>query len=664
MPSASDRQNDLHPLHPVVRQAVGNVMADIEAAGLPFRVFESFRSPERQRLLYAQGRTSPGPIVTKAKPWTSYHQYGLAADFVLFVNGNWSWETGGAFADHWTRLHEIGRRHGLEPLSWEQPHLQLAGTGIATLMAGKYPDGGDSDWADALRSAIDGWTGVEPAPPPPVVSGRPAIAVDLATEADVVVQPGPSSADTDLVERPEVGLTAAIIEGAQASERLWLVPTSVTLAQFILESGGGAHMPPGSNNPFGIKARAGEPFVDAMTWEVVNGAKVRGSARFRKFTSFAEAFSQHGRLLATAAPYRAVMALRNDPMAFARALTGIYATDPSYGTKLTQLMTKYALTSYDIAGKAEADAPTGAPAPAEPAPAAKEENSDLMFGMSGEAVRSLQVALTGLGYPLGAVDGKFGSLTRAALLAFQADNGLPLTATVNAATWAKLNVAPHRVLDSARLAATEADLKDAGSRTVTEGANVRTLGTVTGLLGALGIGNSAFVNAAGTTTPATADMAPVRAFLGHLQQVLASTATPNAADLAGILDQARALAQQLGSTVSPDLAKIAGELQTVITPQLAGRYPDLASLLGQLASALPQKSQLATTVFDLLPGMTAPGSNLETVAQILATVASSIIPGFGGSVAAIGLGLLAHGFGKKIVAARLEDHRDGKNIGA
>jgi hypothetical protein len=43
------------------------------------------------------------------------------------------------------------------------------------------------------------------------------------------------------------------------------------------------------------------------------------------------------------------MAVRHDPNAFAAALTGIYATDPQYGTKLINLMREYDLYRYDLA---------------------------------------------------------------------------------------------------------------------------------------------------------------------------------------------------------------------------------------------------------------------------------------------------------------------------
>jgi len=57
------------------------------------------------------------------------------------------------------------------------------------------------------------------------------------------------------------------------------------------------------------------------------------TARFRRFDSLSQAFESHGKLLSTASPYRR-QELVKDPDQFADALTGVYATDPQYGTTL------------------------------------------------------------------------------------------------------------------------------------------------------------------------------------------------------------------------------------------------------------------------------------------------------------------------------------------
>jgi hypothetical protein len=138
-----------------------------------------------------------------------------------------------------------------------------------------------------------------------------------------------------------------VINAATASHMRWNVPASVTLAQWVVESAWGAAMPPNSNNPFGIKAAADQPFVESPTREVVDGNSVTVTARFRKFDSVTDAFEQHGKLLATAPVYKTAMALAQDADAFADALTGVYATDPQYGFTLKWVIHNYGFIRFD-----------------------------------------------------------------------------------------------------------------------------------------------------------------------------------------------------------------------------------------------------------------------------------------------------------------------------
>lgn len=128
------------------------------------------------------------------------------------------------------------------------------------------------------------------------------------------------------------------IAAANAAQDKYGVPAAVTLAQYQLESGNGAHMPAGSNNPFGIKAKAGQPYVEAMTTEVINGKSERVMQRFAKFDSLQDAFEAHAKLLATGGAYANARKHADDPNAYADALTGKYATDPQYGAKLRAII--------------------------------------------------------------------------------------------------------------------------------------------------------------------------------------------------------------------------------------------------------------------------------------------------------------------------------------
>ena len=77
-------------LHPAIRQQVIDTITSIENNSFPatvkIRIVQGLRTIEEQNELYAQGRTKPGPIVTNAKGGSSYHNYGLAFDFVLMYD--------------------------------------------------------------------------------------------------------------------------------------------------------------------------------------------------------------------------------------------------------------------------------------------------------------------------------------------------------------------------------------------------------------------------------------------------------------------------------------------------------------------------------------------------------------------------------------------------
>lgn len=170
------RDHELENLHPAVRDKVKALLEILSSNGVPFRLFEGYRSPQRQQYLYEQGRSRPGRIVTKAKPWTSYHQYGLAGDFVLYENGKWSWDTSGKKAKWWEQLHAFGKECGLHPLSWEKPHLQLSGLNIREVRNGNYPEGSDLEWAECMHEAISSWSGFPPSPPlPALIPERPSL---------------------------------------------------------------------------------------------------------------------------------------------------------------------------------------------------------------------------------------------------------------------------------------------------------------------------------------------------------------------------------------------------------------------------------------------------------------------------------------------------------
>jgi LAS superfamily LD-carboxypeptidase LdcB len=100
----------------------------VQSGIVPY-VYEGYRSPTRQNELYAIGRSKPGTKVTNAMAWQSFHNYGLAFDWVPLRRTD---KAEGMYESDWTneKLYEIGNLVGEEfhfrRLSWESPHLEDA----------------------------------------------------------------------------------------------------------------------------------------------------------------------------------------------------------------------------------------------------------------------------------------------------------------------------------------------------------------------------------------------------------------------------------------------------------------------------------------------------------------------------------------------------------
>lgn len=86
------RLNSLNLLYWPFRQVLEQGVKAANKAGIQIAVFETFRTPQRQDQIYAQGRTTPGKIVSNSKAWQSWHQFGVAADIALLNDGRWSWD--------------------------------------------------------------------------------------------------------------------------------------------------------------------------------------------------------------------------------------------------------------------------------------------------------------------------------------------------------------------------------------------------------------------------------------------------------------------------------------------------------------------------------------------------------------------------------------------
>lgn len=74
----SETDNMLDLLYPEVAKREALLLQNMEKRGFKMRMLSGLRSFKSQEKLFAQGRTEPGPIVTKRK--ISSHNLGLAVD--------------------------------------------------------------------------------------------------------------------------------------------------------------------------------------------------------------------------------------------------------------------------------------------------------------------------------------------------------------------------------------------------------------------------------------------------------------------------------------------------------------------------------------------------------------------------------------------------------
>lgn len=107
---------DINNLHPIMRDPVRRMMETLKSEGLSFRLFEGYRTPERQNDLILRS-----PPTTRARAWTSSHQYGLAVDMVGWEDEKWSWD----LRLPWDDLGRVARTCGLvQPIRWDRPHIE------------------------------------------------------------------------------------------------------------------------------------------------------------------------------------------------------------------------------------------------------------------------------------------------------------------------------------------------------------------------------------------------------------------------------------------------------------------------------------------------------------------------------------------------------------
>lgn len=105
---AQGRYSQIDLLEPETRRKVQAILSDAKAHGVELHLFETYRSQERQRVLFDQHATQLRTV--------GVHHYGLAADIVYWAGGEPSWK--GDF----TLLAHLAKAHGLvSGMDWGRP---------------------------------------------------------------------------------------------------------------------------------------------------------------------------------------------------------------------------------------------------------------------------------------------------------------------------------------------------------------------------------------------------------------------------------------------------------------------------------------------------------------------------------------------------------------
>jgi peptidoglycan L-alanyl-D-glutamate endopeptidase CwlK len=130
-------ESRINLLHPKVRDEVTKIINEANAIltqHSQVRIVQGLRTIEEQDGLYALGRTKPGKRVTNAKGGSSFHNYGLAIDFCLLIDGKEiSWDMAKDYDEDkkadWTEVVEIFKKYGWEwGGNWssikDYPHFQ------------------------------------------------------------------------------------------------------------------------------------------------------------------------------------------------------------------------------------------------------------------------------------------------------------------------------------------------------------------------------------------------------------------------------------------------------------------------------------------------------------------------------------------------------------
>lgn len=119
----------IEDLEPTTRAMCEDFLEVANDEGPLIRVTHTLRTMDEQAKLYAQGRTLPGPQVTKAKPGQSPHNFGMAFDICFVGKVPYPPDKD----PRWLKLGMLAESLGLswggpngkgDRFTWDRPHFE------------------------------------------------------------------------------------------------------------------------------------------------------------------------------------------------------------------------------------------------------------------------------------------------------------------------------------------------------------------------------------------------------------------------------------------------------------------------------------------------------------------------------------------------------------
>jgi D-alanyl-D-alanine carboxypeptidase/Putative peptidoglycan binding domain len=206
-------ESRLNKVHPELARRVRMLIDTFAQTGVQIEVVQGLRTFAEQDALFAQGRSRPGQVVTRARGGQSNHNYGLAIDVVPYANGKPNWNAPNSI---WSAIGAEAEKLGLEwGGDWkrfiDRPHVQLPGLTIKQCFVLFKKGGLEAVWAAASRLM------------------RP-----LPVATTVPPAPAPTAAATEIPTPPEgapvVAIPAVIVAPASVAATATVIPES-TVAQ-------------------------------------------------------------------------------------------------------------------------------------------------------------------------------------------------------------------------------------------------------------------------------------------------------------------------------------------------------------------------------------------------------------------------------------------------